>query len=536
MKKFPATIELTNLYPEWTKIRSDDQSNGFLLLNALTAGINKMDQSLITQGLNSHLVTANLNEIDLLYKVILPPDFEWQLTNSDPLNTIPALPSVTGYINLVPYPVVLAEQNNIESLWYASIPNRVSTETTVSGIDYILHSFQVSSGFQEVELSHHLDGGKLLIECSGGSQYFKIENNVLVRGKILLEGVTRKGTVEQEEIIFPWDMKQWTLKEWTKITRIKTFDLESNVTITVKSADFNNTPHKDFYNLAWSQTRNKIDTFWDLGLTVSGNHSLDLLEYTTDEWQDLLNGFIDKEVVQSWELLDLTFNNITSVDLALEPFSNRAWVLTNNKKLLCYDLSDETISGVDLLRSRTHGAHVDFDYISRYLTRGETFVFTPIHSRPLQEIIKYRIWYQTPTGNKYGLLDGSSVSFASNFWVTGQQLQKRITDKISIVLSELGEYLFSLEVEFMDGTKHYNSIIVKTLYKTPLTSLDLSSLITPTVSGLSFDSDQKLWVIDNNQMGYQINLHTDIMLLDFDSRTFYFKEKYDEVDINYDNF
>lgn len=536
MKKFPSASELANLYPEWTKVRADDQSNGFLLLNALSRSINKMSKTLVTQGHNTHLTTANLNEIDLVYKVTVPSDFEWQYSTLDTFNTIPVTPHVEGFLGVTPYAINLSEQNNLESFWYDSVPNRVSIETTLSGIAHHLHQLQTEDSPQDVNLEHHLGGGKLLIETSGGTKYFNVENNILVRGRILIEGITRKGTEEQEELIFPWDMKQWTIKEWKTISAIKVFDIEPNVTITIKSGDFNNAPHKDFFNLSWSPNRKKIDSFWDIGTSVSGVKTLDSLEFVSDEWQDLLEGFINKEIVQSWELLNESFLNVPAIDLALEPFSTRAWLLCSDKKLYCYDLSDETISGIELLKNRTHGAHIDFDYNSRYLVRGETFSFTPIHSRAIQEIVKYRIWYQTPSGNKYGLLEGIPVSFASNFWIVGQQLQRRITDKVSIVLSELGEYLFTIEAEFMDGTKHLNSIIAKTLYKTPLTELDLSSYIATTVSGLEFDSDQKLWVIDNNQTGYQVNLHTDIMLIDFENRTFYFKEEYDEVTIDYDFF
>jgi hypothetical protein len=327
-------------------------------------------------------------------------------------------------------------------------------------------------------------------------------------------------------------MTQRSQKEWKKITRIETFDMPSDsVQLTIHSAGYTlNTTPKDIHNLRYSGNRRKIDTFWSLWEADIAVPTLDLVEYHSDQWEVIAAGFPDKAPVQSWELLDENEMTVTGVAMALQPWSNRAWIASTDNKLYLYDLDEEMVSGIQLLTEKTVGSHIQFDYNSRYLVKGETFTFTPLHARPLKEIDHYRIWFQTPSGTKYGIKDGLPVAFTSNFTVYERQFQRTVQDKVSIELTERGEYLFVLEVTFIDGEEQEERIIVKTLYKKPLTSFDLSALMT--ISGLEFDSDQKLWAYDQTEEKYyQIGLHYDTMLIDYDRKILYFRENYDNVDV-----
>jgi hypothetical protein len=306
--------------------------------------------------------------------------------------------------------------------------------------------------------------------------------------------------------------------------------MEPGVLITIRSGDFNNEPYTDAFNLKYSNTRRKIDTFWGLG-EIEGHPTLDMLQYISDDWETLAIGLPGKHVVQSWELIDEDNNPVSGIDLSIQPFSERAWVATSDGKLYLYDLSEQLVSGVAPLKLRTHGSHVQLDYDSRYLIKDEDFVFIPWHARPLKEIESYRIWYSTPSGTKFGILDGVPVSFSSNFIVRGQQLDRTIADRVSIPLTERGEYLFVLEVTFIDKTQHVERVIAKTNFKRPLGMLDVSSSVV-TVSGLDFDSDQKLWVRNLAGNYYQIGLHYDLMLVDYDKKIIYFREDYDDVDVS----
>ena len=49
---------------------------------------------------------------------------------------------------------------------------------------------------------------------------------------------------------------------------------------------------------------------------------------------------------------------------------------------------------------------------------------------------------------------------------------------------------------------------------------------------IEFDSDQKMW-IKSGSIYYQINLHSDVMLIDFDNKIIFFKENYRDVQVTF---
>ena len=541
MKKSDVTQELVNIFPSWSKIRTDEQSVGQQALNPIAVSMEKMERELRLMRDNQYLTTANLDEIDLVHKVKLDTDFEWDVDNTDPLAPCPITPEVSGLVEGVWHDVERAETNDIESFWYDSVPNRVTLETTISGEDHELLTLDAGDAPQSGIWEHHLDGGRVWVETTGGVEYLTFEQDKLYRGKVVLHGKTRKGTWEDETIIFPWDMKQPSTKEWKLLTEVRAFDIEDEVEIDVKSADFSGGPYLSQWNLRYSSNRNKIDEFWDLGHNGT-IPTLDRIEYQSDEWQQLVLGFSSKDIRDSWELLDETANDsnvvsgvnmtVSGVDIALQPYSERVWVTTGDA-LYLYDLSEDMVEGVDELTDVTPGAHIQLETEAVRVLPGEPIEFVPWHARPLKEILKYRLWYQRPDGQKFGLLDGTSVSFSSDFWVTipdGTALTRTVENYVAIPTTQRGEYLVVFEAEFLDGETQNVRKIFTTRYKMPLAHFDLSSLVPGTIDGIDFDSDQKLWVKSGNDY-YQIEPHTDIMLVDYTNKVIYFKEDYEEVGI-----
>lgn len=527
MKKYPSTTEMAGIFPPWAKIRNDDQSVGYGLLNSMGYHVDKMDKALSKQSQNIYLETVNLDETDLLYRVQLPAAFTFTVDTTDPLIEVKEAPTVSGYLSGTPYLVQADRLNQLENFWYEGTPDRYTIDNTVTGVEHNLLAFTASGAPLAVDLDHHLDGGDVWVETTGGTTYIKIEDNELTRARVTIRGTTRVGLETEETMVFPWDMKQKSQREWANIERIEVHDMEGDVQITFRSGDFNNGPYLDAYNARYSDNRRKIDSFWDVG-SVGIIPTIDLVTYQSDEFEVLVAGYADKMVLQSWETLDSNYVAITGIDLAVQRLHNRAWVATADGKLYLYDLSEDMVSGVNLLRGRTHGSHVAFDYNFRYIVLGETFTFTPWHARPLKEIESYRIWYQDPSGTKYGILGGTPVAYSSSFTVRGQQFDRTITDKVDLVLNQLGEYVFVVDATFVDGETHTEKVIVKTCFKTPIAELDISSDVS-VISGIDFDRDQKLWVRDMTGDYYQVGLHYDTMLIDYERKILYFREPYDSV-------
>jgi len=531
MKKSNVTKELANIFPSWSKTRTDEQSAGFRLLNTMGLPMERMEKALARGKFNQYLTTANLDEIDVLYRIDLPVDFEFDYDDTDPSLPVPVTPTVSGLIDSDIYNVEVTVDNDIDSFWYKSVPTRIALGDGVSSGNHELLSSPASGLPIEQNLEHHIHGGgSIWVETVSGFNYLEFNKGTLHRARLTLHGVTRKGTHEYESFTFPWDMRQRSKKEWKLITKVEAVNFEDDVQINIWSANYNADDYADQWNLHYSENRNKIDKFWGLG-EISGFVTLDFVEYITDEWQQLVIGLVDKQTTESWELLDDSMYNVDAVDMALQPFTDRAWMVTADRMLYCYDLEQNMVSGVDLLNEGTAGAQIQIDMEFRHVVLGEYIEFIPWHARPLKEIKKYRLWYQTPSGTKYGLLNGSPVAYTSDFWVVGDEtISRTVENLIRVQATERGEYMFVVEALYIDDETENARAICTVNYKQPLASFDLSTLISEEITGVDFDADQKLWV--HTVSGYyEVDFQKDVMLIDYENKVIYFKEKYDSVEV-----
>lgn len=536
MKKSVTTRELVNLYPPTSRIRITDQAVGYQFLNTIGVPMERMDQELEKMQKNQYLTTANLDEIDIVYKTTMPTTFEFEQNLSDPTNPCPIAPTVSGLVVNDTFSgyltVALADENDVKTFWYTSIPNRVSLETTDSG-NFSLLTKNANEFPNSGLLTHHLNkGGTIWVEAIGGVEYISINDRGEVdRGEVIIEGVTRKGTSEKENLIFAWDQKQRTFKDWKKINRIEVYNVESGVQLDFRSADFNQGPYLSFWNLRFSDIRTKIDEFWDIGTNEQDKVTLDRIAYVGDEWQQLMLGFSETEVREQWELIDVGLNPIDPVDMAIQPFTNRAWMVTSDGRLFAYSLEEEMVSGLDFLKERTNGPYVQLEIENERVTLEEDMSITPWHARPLQDIDRFRVSLQDPSGTQSGILDGELVDFTSNFFVFSPDRLKRLLDEeIILSASQRGEYKFTIEAFFEDGTKHVDRRIISVQWKIPIVELDLTDIISETIEGIDFDSDQKMWIKTATTF-YQVNLHADLMIIDYANKVFYFKETYQDVGV-----
>jgi hypothetical protein len=481
MKKALATRNLLNIFPSWSEIRKNWQSVGAQFLDTIGIHFDDADIYLEKMRRNSFLSTINLDEVDWVYKVQLPASFSFSLDTTDALQPVYSAPTVRGLvannIHSGYMDISLADRNSLEEMWYNAIPSRVDLEENVTGYDSLLH-WPATDFPYSGQLSHHLsEGGRLWVETTSGTQYITIndDDGSVDRGSIKLTGKTRKGTKETETMVFPWDMKQPTKKEWKYITNVEVQNLEDEVSVEIRSADYNWGPYWSFYNMRWSS----------LG---------------------------------------------TKIDLAVQPFTNRAWIV-DSSYLHCFSLEETMVSGVDFLIGRSAGSHVKLELSDDYYAYGDDIAFTPLHVRPVSSIDKYRVWYKTPSGTKYGLDQGSQVAFTADFWQYPTELKRELEGEIFISAAERGEYNISLEAVYPDGTTHTDRLIVPIKYKQPLSSIDISSHISGSILGIDFDSDQYLWV-KTTVAYYRFSLHADLMIVDYSDKIIYFREDYAKVDIS----
>jgi hypothetical protein len=535
MKKARSTTELKNYFPTWSDIRINWQSVGTQYLNTLGASIDDMDIYLERMRKNAFLSTANLDEPDWVYKVELPATFSFTLNTTDGLQPVYSAPTVRGLVNDNTQSgyvdVVLADENSLEEMEHKAIPTRINFEETEDGPDALLHWPATSFPYSGL-LTHHLsDGGRLWIETTSGAQYVSINSDGEVdRGQVRISGTTRKGTKETEKLVFPWDMKQSTSKEWEYIDYIEVDNLEDEVSVEIRSANFAWGPYMSFYNLRWADSDVKIDEFWDVGSIDTGT-TLDLVGYISDEWENLMLGLSSKTTKDKWELIDIDLSSITAIDMAVQPFQDRAWIVDHSSGLCCFSLEETTVSGVDFLMRRSDGSNVKIEPSFDYYVAGDDISFTPLHIRPISQVSSYRVWYEDPTGTKYGLNQGVQVAFTSDFWQYPTQLSRELEAEITLSSVVRGEYKIALEAVYPNGITHVDRLVIPVKYKQPLSDkIDISPYITGNIEGIDFDSDQQLW-IKTSSAYYRFSLHTDLMIVDYEDKIVYFREDYDSVEI-----
>jgi hypothetical protein len=530
-KKRSVTQELVNIYPKWSRTRNDQSSVGYRLLNSFSLPLDYMEKSLEKQKKNIYLTTANLDEIDTVYKVSLPKEFEFGTDNKDPLEICYLPPTVSGLHLGTWYPVTLATNNTIDQFWYNSLPSRWSvSETIVDQDDYLLSILAEEKSVSGI-WKHHLadtarNGGKIWVEAIGGTEYIKVaDDNTVERGRIKLTGKTRQGTFDEETLVFAWDSMQSSQKEWEQLTNVDILDIPSGVQIDIRSSSINAGPYMDFWNTSFSTNRNKVDTFWDLEF-IEGQPILSKIGYITDEWQQLILGFSNKETKDRWELLDKGMSAVSGVDIAIKPFTDQAWLITENAKLYCYDLVSDMPENLNLLQDITPGSHVSIEIESPYVIFGEDIEFTPWHARPLQRLKKYTVSYRTPSG--------TVTQLANEIVSANTQLSREIGGTLSFTPAERGTYILTLQATFIDNTVHTYKTPVVVQYKQSLNEYDLSTLITDPVEGIEFDTDQKLTIKTTVGDFYCMTDHKDIMLIDYKKKILYFHVPYEEVDVGED--
>lgn len=522
------TQSLANIYPEWSRVRFDEQSVGQRFLNCCACPLEHINKEIVRSGRNMHLATVNLNELDWLYRVDLDSSFEFDTNTQDAFHTLSIAPTVSGIVDGYSYAVHVAELNDIETFWYQHVPDRISEETTTSGQFVLLYDSVENAPFEAVHTPHI--PGHLYISLSSADPLLYVDDtSQLHRAIVTIRGTTRKGTFEFESLAFPWPQKQVTLKEWAEIDSIECHDIPAGTTITVCSADFINGPYLDFWNLARSAYRKKIDRFWNLSSTIYGS-TLDLLQYSTDDIQQLISNLFTSYQVRRFELLDTNGENVDAIDIAIQPFSDFVWVVTSGE-LLCYSTTLTTGGNGSAYHEMTSDNSIAIQFSEDHVVRGVETEVEFICNSPASPVNRFRSWVTFPNGTYSGILHGSLVPYSEtelNFTDTYSYL---IDTRYAFTPNMAGEYIYGLEAEMSDGTTQFTKRVLFVDIKEPVAQFTLpSGIVNSGVLGIDFDSDQEMWIA--TQSGFhQLNLHHDVMLVDYENKVLFFNEHYDEVEI-----
>jgi len=529
-----STQGIVNTFPPWSNIRLDEQSLGFQLLNRPGVLLDDLRKQIERIGANYFLPTSIVSDIDLYYRFKLPKTYQFT-EDDDASEMLFTAPTVSGMLDGTSYDVTIATDNSVEQFWYHTVPDRLSLETTVTGAHLLASGQASSSPFDPLTPSGllHLDN-YLWVTASGGTTYFGFDENLPRRGIVHITGTTRAGENVTEEIPFVHDEIKHTVRDYHTIDEVKVYGIEeaADTYIEVSSANFNAIDYASAYQLAANSDGNAMPLFWTLGKGLfTGQYSLDLLKYNANELDLRLDGWIDKSTLLSIELLDTNSENIVPEDLAVEPWSDNIWVVSSgNLYLYSADLPyPETIA----LISKDYEANCVIEPSSNTVLMSGQIELDYHWRRPVIGVVAHRVWVEKPDGNKYSIEEGLETTYHTDrtSWTFGEPINRNLRAGDIFTLGQRGNHIYSLETSYTDESSSIDQRIVSVVYKQPTAEFSLTGIIPDNnkIVGVDFDSENKLWVLDDTGDKHQINCHYDVMLADINKKILYFRENYDQV-------
>ena len=528
------TQSIVNAYPLESSIRQDEQSVGFQLLNATGLHMDDLAKQQEAIHANYYLHTSVISDIDVFYSMQLPRNYEFTLEDDDILNLPTYLtPLVSGEVGTAQYEVTLASGNDIEGWWYKTVPDRITLGAVASG-EHLLASGQLALAPLSILTTSgelHLVN-QLWVTCSGGTSYLGVsDDNYLRRGIVQLDGTTRAGLDLVEEILFIHDDTTAAINDFQTLDQVRAYGMVPNTTfIKVESARFNHPFYQDTYPIDDNKFGQQSPLFWSVEVGESaGQYALVASKYIVDDVELRLSGFVDKEPIVKQELLDVAGNNVSILDIAIEPHSDRIWAV-DDTNIYCYD-SFLPYTNMKDLAGKNYDADSVIEPSSYYALQGGTITLEYTWKRPVNSIARHRVTVTEPDGVTYSIEDGAKVTHHTDIssWTFGLPMSRVIRASDDLVLSQRGQYVYTLEVGYADETTSIDKRIILVPSKLPLCQFDLSTIQVDNLRGVDIDSEYNIWVLTSTGGKHRVDQHFDQMIIDYDRKILYFREGYDRV-------
>lgn len=528
-----------NTYPPWADIRNDRQSMGQQLLNPIGNQLDDLRVQIQRAKANYYLPTAIASDIDVYYKYQLPRSFSFVLKNN-PTKLDFHTPTVKGYKDGTEYEISLASNNNIEEFWYKSTPTRLSlTQSIPSSVDSHLVASGVALSFELPVIDPILPfPNKLIVTVSGANQCVQNINGLASVGTVQLHGLDITERELYEDLIYVHDD---TLMSNSKLTTVSGVSIhgfkeldDTHITVTSSrlGRPFEDRMYPAAYYLAYSPGSAEDDPlYWTLD-----NNELSLYHYDVDQADLRVDGWVSKSTLLSMQMLDIDSAPLTNaVDLAVEPWSDRIWVVESG---VLYLFNDEIpYENMKLLVGKDYDSPAVLDVFPNWVTSGEDIGVDYVWRRQSVGFQAHRSWVEKPDGTKYSLEGGSEVAYHTDLssWFLGEPARKKIRDSEIYTLDQPGFYVYTLESKYTNGSKYIDKRIVNVAQKTAAAQFNIANVINShsEIIAVDVDSDMNLWLVDSNWNYHSIKLHYDNMLIDINKKIIYFHDEYDSVKVNY---
>jgi len=528
--------------PSWTLARKDAQSLFQQLLNPIGLEIDDLTKK-ARLNLNGRFInTTSLAEIDVIYETRLGSDFEIQYDTSDFRIPKPIDPTITAVINDgdAPVEIPMSEDNSIQSFWYDAIPNRITVDADVLTHASVLDSTEIAPG--KITIFNDIyKAGYLYITISNGTKFIDDPTSEVAHVKIT--GTNRRGIIDSEIVLFTYNGTAITSKEWQSLTSVEIFNVfPTSATISIDAIDFNYEELQYNSERYIDSTGNNKQIYIGIEELASKTY-INYEVFTANTVNDLLAGVNTKHEIEKVKIIDNIGADITgALDITIQPDSTRCIVLTGSN-LFIYDLRKEYIDGKKLT-NRTADSPIQIFSSLDSAIEGDIIRLKPKVYSDLKQVIKYKWDLEKPNGTKVTLLYNSitdtfdEVQYVPIDNYDGWNRNPYETEDsnhfynrdIEYTIDTHGDYIWTLSIEYIDGSRDVDSRIVSSRFAEPLVILP-HGISNPV--GIAFNSDYELYVLDNADSVHRVNLHHDTAMISIEDKIVYTREEYFSITVGY---
>ena len=546
------TQAIANRMPDWTRAQADKYSVMQQFLNVAGKELEDMVESMRRATNSMFLRTIDMRAIDMTYQVELPYSFEFEFDFTDPTNPRPKPPDVWGIIDGNIYEISAVVDNDITSFWYEPIGDRISMgpdeETHEAGdiaklaTGDVLPATAISIGKLVAIYDDPLVPGQLYVTIAGLEKFGYKDDRIDVPGYIELKGTTVKDSDETERLPFSFDATLLTRKFWKEITEVNIYNIEpvdATITISSVAGTMQQIPDQGYVDY---DTIGGRSSFWELEENNLQTVLQQLLPVSKVVETEPTMGF-QLDVFREWILADATgfaIDYADVVDYAIERYRPYIYVLTSDSMLNIYNKLPEypDLASMRLLKNRTAGPKtvVYASYEEGIL--GDQIRLSAKVLTKSKPVTSYYIQGARPR-------DNGELQYISTTGVWGSTIREARVSMVAptvnppykpylIDLDEGGCYTFVLTTRYTDGTQDKDVKIIWSRYKMPIASFDLTAVdATLTIPhALCFDYNHRLWLGGSFGADFKfkvLNLHADLMLIDYDKKLLYLREEYGRV-------
>jgi hypothetical protein len=434
--------------------------------------------------------------------------------------------------------LTLATNNSLREFWYG-IPTRITLSGQSTPYEAVIPETAVGS-LSSVTPSSIGNPGRLWITLNGNDSAVQRYKGRINRASVQLEGIDVFGKELKEKVIFTYNGKVKTKREWGEVDVISTEYIDDDATIRVDWLPIGNQDHIDPMNLNISENREKF-RFFSTG-SFSGGATLQSKSFAADDFYTVQQGNDLKDTFYEVELLNDKGRSAAAIFSAVWPY--RFWIVTTDGAALHFYYPDPSLGDKTPLAERTTECILQIETEFEHALRGDTVSLDTNLTRPFWRILRTRWSVKKPDGTRVGIApDGSEIAYSSSGWVTndaGVRYRKLGYEAAAIdyTLDLRGQYTFYLETMIKDNLNPGNQDpifqtdikIIMAEGNQALSSINLPNSV-GTVNYFAFDGYGQPWVVNTSNTAFRLNFHYDYYLVDFNDKHVLVREDFQQVSV-----